>query len=67
MVLDGTDNFETRYLINDFAVTTISRGFISRSQLCGHHYGRQRETARLACIFPDSPRGLVETCDTWAS
>jgi adenylyltransferase/sulfurtransferase len=22
------------------------------------------ETACLACIFPDSPRGLVETCDT---
>ena len=22
------------------------------------------ETACLACVFPDSPRGLVETCDT---
>jgi len=22
------------------------------------------ETACLACIFPDSPRGIVETCDT---
>ncbi len=22
------------------------------------------ETACLACIFPDSPKGMVETCDT---
>ncbi len=22
------------------------------------------ETACLACVFPDSPRGIVETCDT---
>jgi len=28
IVLDGTDNFETRYLINDFAVSQECRGFM---------------------------------------
>jgi adenylyltransferase/sulfurtransferase len=66
MVLDGTDNFETRYLINDFAVergtpwiyaAAVGSYGVTMTVLPG-------ETACLACIFPDSPRGIVETCDT---
>ena len=66
IVLDGTDNFETRYLINDFAVSRnlpwiyaagVASYAVTMTILPG-------ETACLACIFPDSPRGMVETCDT---
>jgi adenylyltransferase/sulfurtransferase len=66
IILDGTDNFETRYLINDFAVSKglpwiyaagVASYAVTMTILPG-------ETACLACLFPDSPRGLVETCDT---
>ena len=66
IVLDGTDNFETRYLINDFAVSQgvpwiyaagVASYAVTMTVLPG-------ETACLACVFPDSPRGMVETCDT---
>jgi molybdopterin/thiamine biosynthesis adenylyltransferase len=66
LVLDGTDNFETRYLINDFAVSkgtpwiyaaAVASYAVSMTVLPG-------KTACLACIFPDSPRGILETCDT---
>jgi len=66
VILDGTDNFETRYLINDFAV---SRGVPWIYTAAVASYGVTMtvlpdETACLACVFPDSPRGMVETCDT---
>ena len=66
LILDGTDNFETRYLINDYAVSEnlpwiyaagVASYAVTMTILPG-------ETACLACIFPDSPRGVVETCDT---
>ncbi|HYV75862.1 MAG TPA: ThiF family adenylyltransferase [Candidatus Binatia bacterium] len=66
LILDGTDNFETRYLINDYAVSEnlpwiytagVGSYAVTMNVLPG-------ETACLACIFPDSPAGLVETCDT---
>jgi molybdopterin/thiamine biosynthesis adenylyltransferase len=66
LVLDGTDNFETRYLINDFAVkhslpwiytAAVGSYAITLNVLPG-------QTACLACIFPDAPRGAVETCET---
>jgi adenylyltransferase/sulfurtransferase len=66
IILDGTDNFETRYLINDFAVSRnlpwiYAAGVASYAVTMNILPG---ETACLACIFPDSPRGVVETCDT---
>ena len=66
IVLDGTDNFETRYLINDFAVSRnlpwiYAAGVASYAVTMNILPG---ETACLACVFPDSPRGVVETCDT---
>ena len=66
LILDGTDNFETRYLINDYAVDRSLPWIYSAAV---GSYGvtlnvLPRQTACLACIFPDSPRGMVETCET---
>src|SRR5580698_4530692 len=66
LLLDGTDNFETRYLINDYAVknsvpwiysAAVASYAVTMNILPG-------ETACLACIFPESPRGTMETCET---
>jgi molybdopterin-synthase adenylyltransferase len=66
LILDGTDNFETRYLINDYAVdralpwiysAAVGSYAVTLNVIPG-------QTACLACIFPDSPRGIVETCET---
>jgi molybdopterin/thiamine biosynthesis adenylyltransferase len=66
LILDGTDNFETRYLINDFAVKN-SLPWVYTAAVGS--YGvtlniRPGATPCLACIFPDSPRGAQETCET---
>lgn len=66
IILDGTDNFETRYLINDYAVKN-SKPWIYAAAVGSYGVTMNvlpRQTACLACIFPDSPRGVVETCDT---
>jgi molybdopterin-synthase adenylyltransferase len=66
LILDGTDNFETRYLVNDYAMknrapwiytAAVGSYAVTMNILPG-------ETPCLACIFPDSPRGTVETCET---
>jgi molybdopterin-synthase adenylyltransferase len=66
LILDGTDNFETRYLINDFAISK-SLSWIYSAAVGSYSVTLNvlpGETACLACIFPDSPRGMVETCET---
>jgi molybdopterin-synthase adenylyltransferase len=66
LILDGTDNFETRYLLNDYAVEN-SRPWIYAAAVGSYGITLNvipGQTACLACIFPDSPRGLVETCET---
>lgn len=66
LIMDGTDNFETRYLINEFAVSknipwiyTAATGSVgvTMNVLPG-------ETACVNCLFPDSPRGSMQTCET---
>jgi molybdopterin-synthase adenylyltransferase len=66
LILDGTDNFETRYLINDYAVkgslpwiyaAAVGSYAVTLNVVPG-------QTACLSCIFPDSPHGMVETCET---
>jgi molybdopterin/thiamine biosynthesis adenylyltransferase len=66
LILDGTDNFETRYLINDFAVknslpwiytAAVGSYGVTLNVLPG-------ETACLSCIFSDPPLGTFETCET---
>src|SRR6201996_3971142 len=66
LILDATDNFETRYLINDYAVEQ-GRPWIYAAAV-GAYAATMNilpgETACLACLFPKPPSGLVETCDT---
>jgi adenylyltransferase/sulfurtransferase len=66
VILDATDNFETRYLLNDTAVklgipwiygAVVASYAATMTILPGR-------TACLACVFPKSPLGLHETCDT---
>jgi adenylyltransferase/sulfurtransferase len=72
VVLDGTDNFETRYLINDLCVregvpwiyAAAVGAYAATMNILplGGHVGPA--TACLACLFPEAPGGNVETCDT---
>ncbi len=66
IVLDGTDNFETRYLLNDYAVEQ-SLPWIYAAAVGAYAVTLNilpSETACLACLFPEPPSGAVETCDT---
>jgi adenylyltransferase/sulfurtransferase len=66
LILDGTDNFETRYLINDFAIknstpwiytAAVGSYGVTMNVLPGN-------TACLTCVFSDPPQGMFETCET---
>lgn len=67
LILDGTDNFETRYLLNDAALRAglpwVYGGVLGS-------YGMTMtvvpgETACLRCLFPDPPPpGSAPTCET---
>jgi adenylyltransferase/sulfurtransferase len=66
LILDGTDNFETRYLINDYAVKN-SLPWIYVAAVGSYATTMNivpGETACLSCIFPEAPGGMVETCDS---
>ncbi len=66
VILDGTDNFETRYLVNDFAVKA-SVPWIYAAAVGSYGVTLNvvpGQSACLACIFPDTPQGMVETCET---
>ena len=66
LILDATDNFETRYLINDFAVGQdipwIYMAAVGSYALTMNIL--PNDTACLSCVFPAAPQGTVETCDT---
>jgi adenylyltransferase/sulfurtransferase len=67
LVMDGTDNFETRYILNDacikHGIPWIYTGAVAS-------YGMSQtilpgQTACLRCLFPDvPPPGTSATCDT---
>jgi molybdopterin-synthase adenylyltransferase len=66
LILDGTDNFETRYLINDFSVSrsipwvygaAVASYGIAMPVIPGH-------TACLRCVYPNPPGGAQPTCET---
>lgn len=67
VVLDGTDNFEARYLLNDAAVK-LNKPWIYGAAVGA--YGVQMTvrpglTACLRCVFPEAPPpGTTPTCDT---
>ena len=79
LLLDCTDNFETRYLINDLAVRDarpwIYTAAVGAYAATMNILPRPREgaadtawsaqpTACLACLFPAAPQGEVESCET---
>lgn len=66
VILDGTDNFETRYLLNDVALklgipwiygAVVASYAVTLTVLPGR-------TPCLACVFPKPPQGMHDTCDT---
>lgn len=67
VLLDGTDNFETRYLLNDLAVKTsrpwVYGGVIGTAGLCMAIIPGQ--TPCLRCVFEQAPPPEASpTCDT---
>ena len=67
LILDGTDNFETRFLMNDYAVKSQTPWIYAAAV---SSYGltmtiRPGQTPCLACLLESSGGvGLEETCDT---
>jgi adenylyltransferase/sulfurtransferase len=67
LILDGTDNFETRYLINDVAVK-LGKPWIFGGVLGSEGQTmtiRPGETPCLRCVIETSPPpGMAPTCET---
>ncbi|MBM4760778.1 thiazole biosynthesis adenylyltransferase ThiF [Bacillus sp. B15-48] len=66
VIVDGTDNFATRYLINDVSlkhkIPWVFGGAVSsRGMYAVFIPGK---TPCYRCLFPQVPAGLGETCDT---
>ena len=66
LILDGTDNFETRFLINDYAV---SRGVPWIYGAALGSYGITMpmipgRTACFRCVYPEAPPRPQPTCET---
>jgi adenylyltransferase/sulfurtransferase len=67
VIVDGTDNFETRYLVNDYAVAQgkpwVFGGCVgAEGQVLSVLPG---ETACLSCLLPEPPPAETQpTCDT---
>jgi molybdopterin/thiamine biosynthesis adenylyltransferase len=66
VILDGTDNFEARLLINDYAVrvgipwiygAAVGSYGIAMPVLPG-------DSACFRCVYPEPPRGAQPTCET---
>src|SRR5205809_5824825 len=67
LVLDATDNFETRYLLNDVCVK-YGRPWIYSAVVASYGVTMNivpGDTACLRCVFPEMPLpGTTATCDT---
>ena len=70
LILDATDNFETRYLINDYSVATntpwiyggaVGTYGISATFVPG---AVPNHGACFRCIYPHPPKGVQPTCET---
>jgi adenylyltransferase/sulfurtransferase len=66
LILDGTDNFETRYLVNDYAIrhdlpwiygAAVGSYGLSMPILPGRF-------ACLKCVYSEPPSGVQPTCET---
>ncbi|MFM1651823.1 ThiF family adenylyltransferase [Brevibacillus sp. B_LB10_24] len=66
LILDGSDNFQVRYLVNDVAVKHkipwIHGAAVSSKGMFA--VIRPGETPCYRCLFPHPPEGRGETCDT---
>lgn len=66
VIVDGTDNFMARYLINDVAVKHgipwVYGGAVSSRGMFA--VIKPGETPCYRCLFPSVPTGLGETCDS---
>jgi adenylyltransferase/sulfurtransferase len=66
LLLDATDNFETRYLINDVSVK-LGIPWIYGAAVSSYGIVLPLLPDRgpcFACVYPDRPSGLQPTCDT---
>lgn len=66
LIMDGTDNFETRYLLNDWSVKN-SIPWIYTAAVGAYAASMNivpGTTACLTCLFEEMPSGVVETCET---
>ncbi len=67
LILDATDNFETRYLINDASIK-FGKPWIYSGVIASYGVTMNilpGDTACLRCVFPDEPLpGTTPTCDT---
>ncbi|MDZ4803091.1 MAG: ThiF family adenylyltransferase [Bryobacteraceae bacterium] len=66
IVLDGTDNFETRFLVNDYCIRQNVPWIYGAAV---GSYGltfavMPQETPCLACLYPAPPGGVQPTCET---
>jgi len=66
LILDATDNFEARFLINDYAVREGVPWIYSAAV---GSYGLKLaiapgRTACLRCVYPEPPKGAQPTCET---
>jgi len=66
LVIDGTDNFETRYLINDYS---LCHGVPWIYGAAVGSYGLKMpiipgKTCCLRCMVPEPPSGSQQTCET---
>ncbi len=66
VIVDATDNFESRYLINDFSVSTgtpwIYGAAVGSYGLCMPIL--PGESACFRCVYPNRPDGVQPTCET---
>ena len=66
LILDGTDNFEARYLINDYAVK-LGVPWIYGAAVGSYGLAMPvfpGRTACLRCVYPEPPTGIQPTCET---
>jgi adenylyltransferase/sulfurtransferase len=66
VILDGTDNFETRYLVNDYAVDRAVP-WIYGGAVGGYGLAMPvlpNRTACFECVYPEPPGGAQPTCET---
>jgi adenylyltransferase/sulfurtransferase len=66
LILDGTDNFETRYLINDYSLSHRIPWIYGAAV---GSYGLKMafipgQTCCLRCVMPTPPSGAQQTCET---